>query len=160
MKSIVPGAALAVMAIPQHLFPPLPLPPPLCCWQRLHINAAYPRTVRDKTKAGDSPGMSPPVQSLGLSTADVVQNQAHPCKGVPCKKWACAGLTPKQLGTPHLHPKRAGEPGMQDGVQAEASNPPPAPWGQLWWLLRGRLPWYRGSLCRRTPAYCTASIPI
>lgn len=72
--------------------------------------------------------MSPPVQSPELSTADV-QNQAHPCKGMQCKQWTCAGLTLKQLGTPHLHPKRAGEPGMQDGVQAEASNPPPAPQG-------------------------------
>lgn len=73
--------------------------------------------------------MSPPVQSPGLSTADVVQNQAHPCEGVQCKEWGRVGLTPKQLGTPPLHPKRAGEPGMQDGVQAEASNPRPAPQG-------------------------------
>lgn len=130
----MPRATLAVVAIPQHLFPLLPLPPPLCCWQCLHPDAArgcHPclRIVGDKTKAADSSGISPPVQSLGLSMANVVQNQAHPCKGVQYKEWACAGLTPKQLGTPQLHPKRAGEPGMQDGVQAEASNPPAAPQG-------------------------------
>lgn len=149
MKSIVPGAALAVVAIPQHLFP---LPPPLCCWQCLHADAAYPRTVRDKSRAADSPRISPPVQPLGLSTADEVQNQTHPCKGVQCKEWACASLTPKQPGTPHLHPKRAGEPGMQDEARLRPAvlvQPPgDSSGGSSEAGSRGT----GAALCRRSPA--------
>lgn len=131
-------------------------------FQCLHLGAARgcppsPRIVGGKSKAGVSSGVSPPAQPLGLSTADAVQNQAQPCKGVQRKEQACASLTPKQLGTPHLPPKWAGEPGMQD----RASGPPPASQGgSFGGSSEAGSCGTEAALRRRTPAYCTASIPI
>lgn len=132
------GAALAAAAVPQLL--PLPPPLPLSCWQHLLPVPSpggchpSPGIVGGKARQGapqgpPTLGLSPSAQLLGFSAADVVQNRPCPCKGMQCKGWACAGLTPKQLGTPHPPPERVGEPGIWDRAQAEASVPPPAPQG-------------------------------
>lgn len=134
MKSVMLGQPLLPWLFPSSFlfffflllpfFLLFPCPAGTASFQCLHPDAARgcrpsPRIVEGKSKAGVSPGMSPPAQL----------ESGPPLKGMQCKEQACAILTPKQLGIPHLPPERAGEPRMQDRTQAEASSPPPAPWG-------------------------------